>query len=125
VNVVDSSGWIEYLTNGAEADFFAAAILDERELVVPTLSIFEVYRKVLQSREENDALAVVPLMSRGTIVDLTPDLAVAGAELSVQHKLLMADSIILATARAWRATLWTQDADFEGLEGVRYRRKRS
>lgn len=124
MNVVDSSGWLEYLTGGPEAGFFAPAILDDRDLVVPTLSMFEVYRKVLQLRDEMNALAVLPLMKRGVVVDLTPDLAVAGAELSVALKLPMADSIILATARAFGATLWTQDADFEGLEGVRFRRKR-
>jgi toxin FitB len=124
VNVVDSSGWIEYLTGGPEASFFEAAILNDRELVVPTLSMFEVYRRVFQLRDEAQALAVVPFMHRGLVVDLTPDLAIAAAEISVQHKLPMADSIMLATSRAHGAVLWTLDADFVGLHGVKYRARR-
>lgn len=123
MNVVDSSGWIEYLAGGANAEYFSAPIEDDENLLVPTLSLFEVYRHVLRHVGREDALHVVAAMRRGTVVDLDAALALEAAELSVATKLAMADSIMLATAQASDADFWTQDADFEGLEGVRLRRK--
>jgi toxin FitB len=120
VNVVDSSGWLEYLADGRNAGFFAPAIEDLPRLVVPTLSLFEVFKRLLQQRGEAPALQAVALMHQGRIVDLDAALALAAARLSSQERLPLADSIILATARSCGATLWTQDADFEGREGVRY-----
>jgi len=125
VNVVDFSGWLEYLADGPNADFFAAAVEDTLDLVVPSLSLYEVFKKVLQQRGEGDALQAVALMSQGTVVDLNMDLALAAAKISVELKLPMADSVVLATARLHEAVLWTQDADFEGIEGVRYVAKTS
>ena len=120
MNLVDSSGWLEYLADGPNADFFAPAIENTPELVVPSLSLYEVFKRVLQQRGEGDALQAVAVMSQGRVVDLDTDLALSAARVSVEHKLPMADSVILATARVCDATLWTQDADFEGVEGVRY-----
>jgi len=120
MNVVDSSGWLEYLADGPNADFFAAAIEDTLDLVVPSLSLYEVFKKVLQQRGEGDALQAVALMSQGTVVDLNMDLALAAAKISVELHLPMADSVILATARQCEAILWTQDADFEDIPGVQY-----
>ncbi|RPJ37235.1 MAG: type II toxin-antitoxin system VapC family toxin [Planctomycetaceae bacterium] len=125
MNVVDFSGWLEYLADGPNADFFAAAVEDTLDLVVPSLSLYEVFKKVLQQRGEGDALQAVALMSQGTVVDLNMDLALAAAKISVELKLPMADSVVLATARLHEAVLWTQDADFEGIEGVRYVAKTS
>jgi toxin FitB len=121
VNVVDSSGWLEYLADGPGADFFAAAIENTADLVVPTLSLYEVFKRVLQQRDEGAALQAVALMQQGTVVDLSAPLALSAASLGTQLKLPLADSVIYATARAHAATLWTQDADFEGLPAVRYR----
>jgi predicted nucleic acid-binding protein len=120
MNVVDSSGWLEYFAAGRNAESFARPIEDTARLLVPTLSLFEVFKRVMQQRGEPDALQAVALMHQGTIVALDATLALAAARLSVQERLPLADSVILATARAHSATLWTQDADFEGREGVRY-----
>lgn len=123
MNVVDSSGWIDYLSGGPNAEFFAGPIETSESLVVPTLSMFEVFKHVLRNANREDALRVAAAMRRGSVVDLTSDLALEAAELGVETGLAMADSIILATARAFEATLWTQDADFEDLPGVRFRAK--
>ncbi len=123
-NVVDSSGWLEYLVEGDNASFFAAAIEDVDNLVVPTLSILEVFKWVLRERGEEDALQVASLMQQGEVVDLDAALSLRAAKLGVQRKLPLADSVILATARACNAVLWTQDADFEGIPDVQYRAKK-
>jgi predicted nucleic acid-binding protein len=120
VNIVDSSGWIEFLGGGANAEFFAAAITDTPRLVVPSISVFEVCRWMRRELGERRALEAMALMQQGNIVDLDATLAMSAARLSLELKLPMADSIILATARASEATLWTQDDDFEGLDGVKY-----
>ena len=120
MNVVDSSGWLEYFADGPNAAFFAAAIEKPANLVVPTISLYEVFKRVLQQRDHGDALQVVAVMRQGRVADLTESLALASARLSVKHGFPMADSIMLATAQMWDAVLWTQDSDFEGLPGVRY-----
>lgn len=120
MNVVDSSGWLEYFANGRNAAFFAPAIEDVSKLVVPTLSMFEVFKRVYLQRGEGPALQAVALMHQGRVADLDAGLALAAARISAQDRLPLADSIILATARSFRATLWTQDADFKSLAGVRY-----
>jgi predicted nucleic acid-binding protein len=121
MNVVDSSGWLEYLAAGPNADFFAAAVEATTALVVPTISLYEVFKRVLQQRGEGDALQAIALMQRGRVVELGAPLALSAAQLSVRHRLPMADSIMLATARLHDATLWTQDADFAGLPDVRFK----
>lgn len=123
MNVVDSSGWIEYLSGGHNADFFREPIESTEAPLVPSLSLFEVYRHMLRHIGREDALSVVAAMRAGIVVDLDDGLALEAAELSVATRLAMADSILLATARAHGAELWTQDADFEGMDGVRYRAK--
>ncbi|MCR4407162.1 MAG: type II toxin-antitoxin system VapC family toxin [Anaerolineae bacterium] len=120
MNVVDSSGWLEYFADGPNADFFAPAIEDVSELIVPSLSLDEVFKRVLRQRGESDALQAVAVMQQGTVVDLDAAMALSAAKLSVDLGLPMADSVMLATARAHNATLWTQDADFKGVEGVEY-----
>ena len=120
MNVVDSSGWIEFLGGGANAEFFAKAVSDTAHLVVPTISVFEVCRWMRRELGERRALDAMALMQQGRIVELDATLAMSAARLSLELKLPMADSIILATARANNATLWTQDDDFEGLDDVKY-----
>jgi len=124
VNVVDSSAWLEYFANGPNAAFFAKAIESVEDLIVPSLSLFEVFKRVLQQRDENDALQAIAIMQQGRVVDLDGSLALSAARLSVENKLPLADSVILATAREYNATLWTQDADFKGLDEVRYRKRK-
>lgn len=123
MNVVDSSGWLEYFADGANADFFAPAIEATDELLVPSLSLFEVFKRVLQQRTEADALRAIALMRQGRVVELSDTLALGAARLSVDLKLPLADSIILHTARVHGATLWTQDAHFETVAGVAFVRK--
>jgi toxin FitB len=125
MNVVDSSAWLEYFADGSNAAFFARPIEATDELLVPTLTIYEVFKRVLQQREEGDALRAVALMQQGSVVDLDARLALAAARVSLETRMPMADSVVLATARLHDATLWTQDADFERLPGVRYRPKKS
>ncbi len=120
MNVVDSSGWLEYFADGPNADFFAAAIENTEELVVPSISIYEVFKRVLQQRDEEAALQVVALMAQGQVVELDQTLALSAAKISHDLKIPMADSIILATARAHKAILWTQDIDLAGGENVQY-----
>jgi predicted nucleic acid-binding protein len=120
MNVVDSSGWLEYFADGPNADFFAPAIEAVTDLVVPTLSLYEVFKKVLQQRGEGDALQAVAIMVQGQVVELDMDLALSAAKVSTERKLPMADSVMLATALAHDATLWTQDADFQEIAGVQY-----
>ena len=120
MNVVDSSGWLEYFADGPNADFFAPPIENSVDLIVPSISLYEVFERVLQQRSEGDALQAVATMMQGQVIDLNDRLALEAAKISVEKKLPMADSVILATARAHQATVWTQDSDFEGLEGVKY-----
>ncbi|MCC6929321.1 MAG: type II toxin-antitoxin system VapC family toxin [Gemmatimonadaceae bacterium] len=121
MNVVDSSGWMEYFADGPGAGFFAGAIEDTKALIVPTISLYEVFKRVLQQRDESAALSAVALMQQGAVVELTAPLALSAAALGVQYKLPLAVSIMYATARTHGAVLWTQDADFKGLPQTRYR----
>jgi len=123
MNIVDSCGWLEYFANGENAQFFADAIEDVDHLIVPSICLFEVFKRVLQQRGENDAIRAVAMMRQGEVVDLDSTLAMQAADLSLQHKLPMADSIILATARMHSSVIWTQDNDFEGLPDVHYVKK--
>lgn len=123
MNVVDSSGWLEYFGNGPNADFFTPALAEESLLIVPSITIFEVFKRALLQRGQTAALQVTAMMQQGKVVELDAALATSAAQLSAELKLPMADSIILATARQYAATLWTQDADFEGLADVRFVRK--
>jgi toxin FitB len=125
MNVVDSSAWLEYFANGPNSSFFATPVEETAELVVPSLTIYEVFKRVLQQRDEGDALRAVAVMQQGSVVDLDVRLALSAARLSLDTRLPMADSVVLATAKLHHATLWTQDADFEGLPGVRYRPRKS
>jgi predicted nucleic acid-binding protein len=121
MNVVDSSAWLEYFADGPNAGDFAEAIQDADNLVVPSITLFEVFKRIRVQRDSEIALRAVSQMRRGTVVDLDADLAIAAADLSADLRMALADSVILATAQAHDATVWTQDADFEGLEKVEYR----
>ena len=98
MNVVDSSGWLEYFADGPNADFFAPAIEATSELIVPSISVYEVFKRILQQRSESEALQAIAVMMRGRVVDLDVQLALTAARLSTHLRMPMADSIILATA---------------------------
>jgi len=120
VNVVDSSAWLEYFADGPNASVFARPIESTADLLIPTLSLYEVFKRIVQQRGEDEALQAVALMQQGTVIELNPSLALSAARVSLDARIPMADSIMLATARTYGATLWTQDSDFEKIPGVKY-----
>jgi toxin FitB len=120
VNVVDSSAWLAYFADEPNAQHFASAIEAPDSLIVPSITLLEVFKKVAQQRGEGVALQYVAVMQQGSVVALDAALALLAASLGARHKLPLADSIIYATAQQGNALVWTQDADFEGLDGVRY-----
>jgi len=124
VNLVDSSGWLEYLSDGPNAAFFEKPLSAPDEILVPTLCLYEVFKVALRERGESDAIQAAALMQQGRIVELTSDVALFAARLSLKHKIPMADSIIAATGTLHKAVIWTQDEDFKALEDVKYIPKR-
>ncbi|MBL6983476.1 MAG: type II toxin-antitoxin system VapC family toxin [Anaerolineales bacterium] len=124
MNIVDSSGWLEYFAAGDNASYFAPAIRNTEQLIVPAICLYEVFKRLIGQRGEYAALVNIGDMHQGQIADLSASIALQAAKLSTEFKLAMADSIILATAQAYDATLWTQDADFDGIEGVKYFEKK-
>jgi toxin FitB len=124
MNVVDSSGWLEYFIGGENDAFFAPIIEDIANVIVPTISIFEVFKRIILEKNRDDALEAIALMYEAQVVDLDRTIALLAAELSLVLKLPMADSIILATTRSNAATLWTQDEHFKGLPDVQYIKKK-
>lgn len=125
MNVIDSSAWLEYFAAGPNAEYFATAIEATDELVVPSITLYEVFKRVAVQRGDSEALAAVAQMQQGSVVELGGSLALDSARTSLDLKLPMADSVILTTARAFGATLWTQDADFEAIDGAMYVKKPS
>jgi len=125
MNVVDSSGWLEYFADGPNAGFFASSIEAHADLLVPTIALFEVFKRLRQQRGEDEALQAISAMQSGTVVDLDAPLALDAGRLSIEHRLPLADSVVLATARAHEATLWTQDADFKNFADVKFVERRA
>jgi predicted nucleic acid-binding protein len=123
MNVVDSSGWIEYLQDTPRAELFAAPIEDRNHLLVPTIALFEVHRVLSRSLDAALVNRCLDVMRLGRVLDLTDARAVAAAQIAARHKLAMADAAMYAIAREFDATFWTQDADYQGLDGVRYQPK--
>ena len=120
MNLVDSCGWLEYFADGPNADFFTPAIEDTKNLIVPTICIFEVFKRIYQQRGEDAALQAAALMQQGQVVAIDDISALSAAKCSIDYNLPMADSIILAIARLRKATIWTQDIDFKSIEGIKY-----
>jgi len=125
MNVVDSSGWLEYFADGPNASFFAEPIEDISSLIVPTISLVEVFKKILLQKGETEALNKIAVMHSGEMVDLTTPIALHAAKISADLKIPMADSIMLATAREQGGVLWTQDSDFKDLDDVRFVEKKT
>lgn len=124
MNVIDSSVWLEYFADGPQSAAFASIIEHPQMQIVPTITLYEVFKRVTQQRGENDALQSIATMMQGAVVEFSPALALSAARLSSQLRLPMADSIILATARAYDAVLWSQDERFARIPGVRFVPKR-
>ena len=123
MNVIDSSGWLEYFAGGKNAGFFAPAVEQTAKLIVPSVSLLEVFKKILRESSESNALQAIAIMQAGRVIQLDATLAVVAAKLGHDLKLPLADSIMYATSQVYKATLWTQDADFKDLQGVRYTNK--
>ena len=120
MNLVDSSGWLEYFADGKNAEFFAPPIQDIKNLTVSTINLYEVFKKILEQKDENGALQAIAVMQQARVIDFNSTFSLSSASLSHELKLPMADSIILATARSLKATLWTQDLHFANLPDVKY-----
>ena len=118
--VVDSSGWIEFFTDGPLADSYAARLRSLSTILVPVIVIYEVYKRLKRDLSEDDAVVAVSAMQRAMLVPITSELALTAADLSLEHGLAMADSLILATARLYKAELVTSDRDFARVDGVTY-----
>jgi predicted nucleic acid-binding protein len=123
MNVVDSSGWLEYFADTPEADFFALTIEDTESLVVPVVTVYEVYKRLYKQKGKDTALRAIAFMIQGTVVDVDAGSAIEAAELSVDKGIPMADSLIYTLSRLHKAILWTQDYDLKGLPDVNYQRK--
>ncbi|HIJ78321.1 MAG: type II toxin-antitoxin system VapC family toxin [Desulfobulbaceae bacterium] len=123
MNIIDSSAWLAYFADEPSAKNFHDTIQKTESLIVPVITIYEVFKVVLRESSENEALQVIAAMHKGNVVELSTNLAISASKLSLKHKLPMADSIILATAKQYKATIWTQDIDFKGIAGVKYFKK--
>ncbi|MBU1105166.1 MAG: type II toxin-antitoxin system VapC family toxin [Candidatus Riflebacteria bacterium] len=124
MNLVDSCGWLEYLADGPNADFFAFPLFKTEQLVVPVICIYEVFKKVLAEKNEDTALQTVALMRQGLVIDIDTTLTLNAAKISFDLKIPMADSLILAVARAHKAIIWTQDQHFKNVPEARFKIKR-
>ena len=120
MNVVDSSGWLSYFADDKYSGSFADPIEKLEELLVPSITLTEVFKHILRQRGEEAALEAIVHMEQGRVVSLDAGLAVDAAYCGVKYKLPLADSIIYATAWRYGAIVWTQDADFKALTNVRY-----
>lgn len=118
--IIDSSGWLEFFADGPNAAVFAVPLADASQLLVPVITIYEVFKVVMRQRSEHDALQAIALMRQGTVIDINETIALESAKLSLKYKTPMADSMILATAIQYNAELWTQDVDFINIPGVKY-----
>ena len=125
MNIVDSSGWLAYFADEPNAKHFLAPLSNSDSLIVPVITIYEVFKVILRESSENEALQAVVAMQKGRIVDLSAPLAITASKLSLEHQLPMADSIILATAQEFKAIIWTQDSDFKNISKVKYFPKKS
>lgn len=120
MNIIDSSAWLAYFAGEPQAKHFLELFNDPESLIVPTITLYEVFKVVLREASENEALKAIAAMKKGKVVDLTQSLALSASKLSLKHKLPMADSIILATAKLYDAVVWTLDSDFQNINGVKY-----
>lgn len=124
MNLVDSCGWLEYFADGPNAKFFSAPLEDTANLIVPSICVLEVFKRILQQRGEDEALHAAAVMQQGQVVDLNISIALASAKAGYKFNLPLADGVILATAQMYNAIIWTQDADFKNLAGVKYIEKK-
>ena len=123
MNIIDSSFWLEYFAGTVAGDIVSDVVENTDELIVPVITLYEVFKKLLLERNEDDALLAIGHMKQGKVIDLTEDLSLSAARISINYSLPMADSIIYATNLKHNCTLWTQDQHFSGLNSVNYFKK--
>lgn len=119
-NVVDSSGWIEFFLAGSNGPVFKPVIEQRQALLVPTIALFEVHRVLSRKLPPDVVKACLDVMHLGRVLDITAARAVAGADVSLRHKLAMGDALMYSLALEHGATFWTQDVDYQGLPSVQY-----
>jgi predicted nucleic acid-binding protein len=124
MNIVDTSGWLEYIADSANAVNYEKSILNINELIVPTIVLYEVFKKILNDYNEDKALIITAHMKLGKVIELDESLAINAAKISNEKRLPMADSIIYATAERFSATIYTQDEHFAKLNNVKYFKKK-
>lgn len=120
MNIVDTSGWLEYFSDGPNADKFLTPLQDSSSLIVPVITIYEVFKIILRESSENEALQAIAAMEKGQVIELTTNIAMTASKLSIKYSLPMADSIILSTAQLYCCTIWTQDSDFKDIPDVKF-----
>lgn len=120
MNVVDTSGWLEYFSGGANSAVFAEPIAKTEQLIVPVICVYEIAKVILRESSEDNLMQALAAIQKAKIEPLSASLSLTAAKISLEHKLAMADSIIYATAKQHNAVVWTQDADFQHLDNVRY-----
>lgn len=120
MNLVDSSGWLEYFSDGPNANIFDEPLNDISNLIVPTICMYEVFKVILRERNDDDALQAIAVMQQGKIIELSMEISIQAAKNSLEFKIPMADSIILTTAQIYNAIIWTQDVDFKNMQDVKY-----
>ena len=124
MNLVDTCGWLEYLAGTENAKNFEKEILDTKSLIVPTIVIYEVFKKVTLDFNEDTALEVVAELKQGQVIEVNETISIYAAKLSIEKKLPMADALIYATGLLNDAIILTQDNHFEGLAGVSHFKKK-
>lgn len=124
MNLVDSCGWLEYFANGPNSNFFSTPIEDTENLIVPTICVFEVFKRVSQQRGEHEALKAISAMLQGNVKNLDLQTSITAAKESLENELPLADSIVLATAKISKATIWSQDEHFKKIAEIKYKKSR-
>jgi predicted nucleic acid-binding protein len=124
MTIIDTSGWLEYFTGGPNSDFFSTAIKKDPNIIIPTIILYELWKKISREKGEDKAIELVAQLKRYEIVPLDESLSISAAKISNEYKIPMADSIIYATLMKYNATLWTQDSDFKDFENVKYIEKK-
>ena len=120
MNLVDSSGWIEFFQAGPNGPVFKPVVEDRQHLLVPTIALFEVHKVLSRSLPEDLVVRCLDVMRLGRVLDLTASRAIAASQVATRHRLALADAAMYSMAREFGATFWTQDIDYQRLEGVRY-----
>jgi toxin FitB len=120
MNIVDSSCWLEFFAGTKVGDKVSSIIEDTNNLIVPSITLYEVFKKLLIELDEDNGLLAVAHMKQGNVIDLDSDLSVYAAKIGKEYQLAMADSIIYAVTKKYNATLWTQDKHFKLLSNVKY-----